>query len=368
MQILLTRLHNNNPKKRMSISQPTSLSLPTRLLSYLGPPSTILLLSLASPKTALVAPLSFLPPAYFFSKWRKSNASHPSRHAGLEPLIWTFAAAGTLGLAAVAGLQLGICKSAGLLIFYGKGEMREEYWGEFWRGEGEVEGLAAETIARRAELAGSWQGWVFNAVFTFVAAGMVEETIKFLPVAYARWQRRRSGSRSGSGAVGQKKKKKQGSRVYLDYVLSAALSFGVVESIAFLYDACEQGHESWSKLGLTLFERIVLGQLGHLSVAALTALRATRSDYGGEERMSWWEIIRPAVLLHGGSNFAAMAASAVEGNVGWVHPTGVLNLLVLLGVNLGLNGVSVWQVRKEWRALKERERNSKDEDDESIEK
>lgn len=259
-------------------------------------------------------------------------------------MIWTFAAAGTLGLAAVAGVQIGILKGVGYVIFYGRERMAEEYWEEF--GRGSVEGLAGETVTRRAELAGSWQGWVFNALFTFVAAGFVEEVVKFLPVVYAR-------HRDG------KDRKKSKSRAYLDYVFAGALSFGVIESIAFLYTACEEGNESWSKLALTAFERIVLGQLGHLSVSALTALRATRSDYGKgeEEKMSWWQVIAPSVLLHGANNFAAMAASAVEGNVGWIHPVKVWNLLMLLGFNLGMNAVSARLVWKEWKAMGERERN-----------
>ncbi|KAK2761539.1 hypothetical protein FQN54_001367 [Arachnomyces sp. PD_36] len=337
----------------MSQNNNTTLSLPTRLLCYIGPPSTILLTSLASPKTALLTPLTFLTPAFFYKKWRESNTSQPSRHGGLEPMIWTFTAAGTLGLSAVAAVQWGICRGASFLVFAGEGGggLREEYWEEVWRGT--VEGLAPEVLARRAEMVGMWQHWVFMGVFTFIAAGVMEESLKFLPVVYARRK----------GTVETRKRR---TRAYLDYILAGALSFGLVESVAFLY-ACEEGNESWGGLALTAFERVVLGQLGHLSIAALTALRAIRSDYGGsKDRMRWWEVIAPSAVLHGASNFMALAASSAEGNVGWIHPTGVWNVVGLLGGMLGMHSIAAWQVWKEWKELKRREGNDKSEEDEGA--
>lgn len=319
----------------------TSLSRPARLLYYIGPPSVILLTSVASPRTALLSPLTFLPTAWFLRKWRECNEKDPSRRGDLEPMIWTYAVAGTVGITTVALVQIAVCKATSALLF--RPEMRKDFWTEF--GRATVEGLTGDELKHRTGLAASWQNWVFNGVFTFVGAGFGEETLKYLLIVYAR----RWGTATQRG---------QRNRAYIDYVLAGALSFGLVESIGFLYTACEQGHETWPRLGLTLFERLVLGQLGHLSVAALTALRAIRRDYYGDQ-LTWLDVVGPSALFHGTNDFIAMAASALEGNVGWIHPTGVRKTIALLGMAVGLNVTAAWQVWKEWKALDNRDHNSR---------
>jgi hypothetical protein len=332
-------------------SQNTSLSLSARLLCYLGPPSAILLTSLASPQTALLSPLAFLPTALLFRKWRESNNINPLRRGELEPMIWTYATAGTVGLTTVALVQIVVCKAASTILF-GSGQMSKDFWNEFQRST--IDGLTGDELTRRAELAASWQNWVFNGVLTFVAAGLVEETLKYLAIIYARRR-------------GTAKQRQQRNRAYIDYALAGALSFGVVESIGFLYAACEQGHETWPKLVLTLFERVVLGQLGHLSVASLTALRAIRRDYYGGQ-LSWWGVVGPSVFFHGAFNFVAMTASTLEGNVGWIHPTGVRNTMAMFGLCAGLVATAAWQVRQEWKALDSRDRTSRSSEGDSAQK
>ena len=109
-------------------SRGTSLSLPARLLCYLGPPSAILTTTLASPATALLSPLAFLPSAWFFRRWRRTSGED------LEPLIWTYAAAGTVGLATTAIVQMGICKIIEPFLFrFGPSEFKEDFWKEFQR-------------------------------------------------------------------------------------------------------------------------------------------------------------------------------------------------------------------------------------------
>jgi RsiW-degrading membrane proteinase PrsW (M82 family) len=319
------------------MSQPhpnTSLSLPARLLCYLGAPAVILLTSITSPRTALISPLAFLPTAWLFWKWRKSNNANPSRRGELEPMIWIFAATGTAGLTTIALVQVAICKAASMILFRSD-EMRKAFWEEFQRST--IDGLTGGQLARRAELAVSWQNWVFISAFTFVTAGLVEESLKYLPIIYARRR-------------GTAKQRGQRSRAYIDYGLAGALSFSVVESMGFLYVACEQGQETWPKLLLTLFERMVLGQTGHLLFACLTALRAIRRDYYGDE-LSWWGVVGPSVALHGAYDFVALAASALGGNVGWIHPTGVGATVVMLGLIICLVATAAWKVRQEWKAL-----------------
>jgi RsiW-degrading membrane proteinase PrsW (M82 family) len=321
-------------------AQNTTLSLSARLLWYLGPPSAILLTSTASPRTALLSPLAFLPTAWFYRKWREANKINPSRRGELEPMIWTYAATGTAGLAAVALIQLVICKAASTILFGSGTAMGKDFWTEFWRSS--IDGLSASELTHRAELGASWQNWVFNAVLTFVAAGLGEETLKYLPIAYARRR-------------GTAKQRKQCNRAYIDYALAGTLGFGLVENIGFIHAACKPGHEeTWPKLMLTLFERVILGQIGHLSVAALTALRAIRRDSYGDP-LSWWSVVGPAVIYHGTFNFVAMAASALEGNVGWIHPTGLRITAAMFGLATGIVATAVWQVRREWKALDDRD-------------
>ena len=322
-------------------AQNTSLSLSARLLCYLGPPSTILLTSFASPRTALLSPVAFLPTFWFFRTWRASNNVNPSNRGELEPMIWTYAAVGTVGLAAAMSVQMVICSAVSTILF-GSGKMKDYYWSEFQRST--IDGLTADELTRRAELAFSWQNWVFGTIFTYLAAGLVEETLKYLPIAYARRR-------------GTAEQRQQRNRAYIDYAMAGALSFGMLESIGFLYAACESGHETGPKLAFTLVERMV-GSIGHLLVASITALRATRRDYYGDQ-MSWWAVVGPAVILHGTSDFVAMTASALEGNVGWIHPTGVRNTTVMLGLISGLITTAGWLVRREWKMLDDRDRQRK---------
>jgi RsiW-degrading membrane proteinase PrsW (M82 family) len=179
----------------------------------------------------------------------------------------------------------------------------------------------------------------------FGMTGLVEETLKYLPVAYAR--------RRGTDA-----QRKRRDRAYIDYALAGALSFGKYENIGFLYAACKTGHESWAKLCLTVFERVIVGSTGHLLVAALTALRSIRRDYYGE-KLSWWGVVGPSVMLHGAFNFVAMAFSTLEGNVGWIHPTGVWNTSAMIGINTGLVALTGWQVGRECKAIEDRDRQRK---------
>lgn len=315
-------------------AQNTSLSLSARLLCYLGPPSTILLTAVASPRAALLTPLAFLPTAWFYKKWRESNAKDPACRGELEPMIWTYVAAGTLGITSVALVQIVMCKAASALLF-NSDTMREDFWNEFQRST--VVGLTPNEITRRAQLAASWQNWVFNTGLTFVAAGLGEEILKYLPIAYARRR-------------GTPEQRKPRNRAYIDYAMAGALSFGLVESIGFFYASCEQGNETWPRLALTVFERVILGQTGHLAVTALTALRAIRRDYYGEP-LSWWGVIWPAAVFHGAYDFGAMAGSALEGNVGWIHPTGVRNTVVLLGLATSMVATVVWKVTEEWKTI-----------------
>ena len=133
-------------------TQNTSLSLFARLFCYLGSPSAILLTTIASPRTGLLSPLAFLPTAWFYKKWRESNTRNPISRAELEPMIWTYATTGTVGLAGAALVQLAAGYATSTLLF-GAGDTRGEFLKEFQRSS--IDGLTAGEITRRAGLASS---------------------------------------------------------------------------------------------------------------------------------------------------------------------------------------------------------------------
>ncbi|PMD42996.1 hypothetical protein L207DRAFT_509573 [Hyaloscypha variabilis F] len=333
------------------MSQPppnTTLSLSARLATYLGPPSLILLTSLASPKTGLLTPLAFLPTTYAYRRYTHSSTIHPTRHAPLEPLTWTYLLSGTCGLLGVGLIQMAVVKAVSLLLFYRDPGGSEDFWTEFARTS--VQGLSVEELGKRARIAWGWRNWVFNGVLTFVAAGFGEEILKYAPIAYARRR-------------GEREEKKRGSRAYVDYALAGALSFSLIENIGFLYAAVEKGGESWSRLAFSVFERVVVGGMGHLTMSVLTALRATRRDFYGD-RLSWWEVIGPAALYHGAFDFLCFSVSAWEGNVGWIHPTSLGATSVMFGSYLGLVASAMWQTRTEWKGLEERDQVREDFDEE----
>ncbi|KAL9113466.1 MAG: hypothetical protein Q9227_002507 [Pyrenula ochraceoflavens] len=312
----------------------TSLSTSARLFCYLGPPVTVLLTATVSPRTALLSPVAFIPTAWSFKQWQKVIDVQPSRRGKLETMVWTFAATGTIGITSVALVQMAICSGVGRLLFKSS-QTRKDFFEEF--GRATVEGLTADQLAYRAQLASSWQNWVFNAVLFYIGAGLMEELLKYLLIIYARRQN-------------SPEDKERRDRAYLDYALSSALAFSVVENIGFFYASCEGANESWPRIALTLVERSVLGSAGHVLAAALTALRAIRKDYYGE-KLGWWGAIGPSVLYHGTFDFVAMCFSMREGNVGWIHPSSMGTTGVMLSMAVGMVGTLAWRVRRNWKLL-----------------
>jgi hypothetical protein len=141
------------------------------------------------------------------------------------------------------------------------------------------------------------------------------------------------------------------SRAYLDYAVAGSLAFGVVEAIGFFYSSCVRGEETGGRLALTVCERLLLGSTGHVLMAALSALRATRSDYYAEKKLSWWQIIGPSALIHGFFDFAAFAFSASDGNVGWIHPSGTGKTALMLALGSAVWLGTAWMLRRELKLL-----------------
>ena len=323
----------------MASSNPqTTLSLPARLLCYIGPPSTILLTSLASPRTGLLSPIAFVPTALGFEAWRKASKTEPEARASLESLIWTFGGVGTVGLTAVMIAQITILSGTARLLFPNY-IVRKAFMDEFVRAT--VHGLTPDEMATRVAFSSSWQNWVFNSSLSFAMAAVTEELLKLSPILFFNRKAKKGEAKLGHLA-------------YLDYALAAGLSFGLVEGIGFLYAACESTEETGWTLARTVAERFIAGSSAHLLYAALTGLRATRKLVYGDQ-LSWWSVLAPAVLFHGTSNLFAFGLSTLEGNVGWIHPTGFWTQIALYSAVVGVNGLAAWSVRKEWKILRVKE-------------
>ena len=259
----------------------TTLSTSARLLCCLGPPSVVITTyNCLSPKTAAISPLTLIPTAWAYKKWRDANNADSSRRAPLEGLVWTYVLTATLGVATVSALQAAVAFGLATLL-YGNGEARSFLIQEAMRST--VVDVSPEILTRRAEVASSFRYMALVCSIFFTTAGLGEELLKFLPIIWAR--------RSGTP-----EERKPRDRAYLDYAISAALSFGVVEGIGFLHTACVTGKETGAKLALSVVERLGLGSTGHVLMAVLTALRAIRKDYY-QDRLSWWQVLGPSVFV-----------------------------------------------------------------------
>ena len=212
------------------------------------------------PKQHFSHPSHTFPTAWAYHEWCKANTTNPSRRAQLEPLVWTYALSTTVGVAAVSAVQAGVGYTL-TTLFYGTGEARSLIINEAMRNT--TAGLSAETILQRAEIAKSWKYLSLMTLIFFTAAGVGEEVLKFLPVLYARRR-------------GTAQDRKPRDRAYLDYVMASSLAFGVIEGIGFIFTACGKNGETGGKLALSVLERLLLGSTGHVLMAVLSALRATR--------------------------------------------------------------------------------------------
>lgn len=284
----------------------TSLSRSARLLCCLGPPSIVLTTAYFSPRTGAFSLLALLPTWYAWTQYCKGLKANPLHRADLEPLVWTYSLCATAGVAISSAIQAGIGYGLSTL-FYGTGDARSKFFTEVMRTH--TAGLDAETLLYRAEMAKSTKYRALVVLLFFTAAGVGEEVLKMLAVFYAR--RRASQD-----------KRRVRKWEYVDYVLSSSLAFGVVEGTGFLYSACETSAERGWKLALTVCERLIIGSSGHVLMAVLSALRATRMDYGGEKGWSWWRVIGPAALIHGAFDVGALLFSASEVRTLWISRCG----------------------------------------------
>lgn len=336
-----------------TVNRQTSISLPARLLCAVGPPSAILLTSLASPRAGLLTPLAFIPTSLSYFLWRKSHKSDPDAPTKLETLIWTFVGVGTIGLTAVVVTQIAMLAGVARVLFP-DAAVRKAFMTEFARTT--VDGLTSEELAGRTAMASTWRNWALDLSLSFGMAALTEEVLKVSPILF--FAKKDSKREVQSNVEGNKEenttKPDLQHAAYLDLALTAGLSFSLFEGIGFLYSACEGAQETGWTLVRTICERFIAGSTAHLLYAALTGLRATRKLAHGDS-LSWWAVVAPSILLHGTGNALAFSLSTLDGNVGWIHPKGLWTNVGLYTAFLSVNGFAAWLVRREWNDLKWRE-------------
>lgn len=93
---------------------------------------------------------------------------------------------------------------------------------------------------------------------------------------------------------------------------------------------------------------LTLVPAGHALMGVLTAIRMIQRDLKGAQ-MKTWKLLYPSVLYHGLFDFLMFGVSAIDGNVGWIHPKDPSRVLLLLILALSMLATLAWHVRSSLR-------------------
>ncbi|KAI1774952.1 protease prsW family-domain-containing protein [Hypoxylon cercidicola] len=288
-------------------------------------------LAIASPLTAFLS-VFILCPTFYLVRYDRTRP--PDQRVDLETFIWTYVLTGTVGTAAVLVVQSLLSYLLALAFFQGQ---TAQLLREIQRGEDEVASLDAETLAARRLMAGRWQYWTFMLTFAGFAASVPEELLKYAGLVYARRRGRVAHAHN-----------------YVTLGAASALGFSTVENVGFVYAAAKLQNQGYGELLLTLFERVAVGTPMHVMGGLLVGIAASRRDFRGEA-LSLVRILRVPVLIHGAWDFSLFASSALDGNVGWVHPRG-RSLLIVLAIAISTQLVMVLVVRKKYASWEAQEK------------
>ncbi|KAK0853131.1 hypothetical protein LTS02_012064 [Friedmanniomyces endolithicus] len=303
-------------------------------LRWIGMPAFMGLTTLGAPLVAVALPFIMLPT---LGVLYKRHTLPQNRQADLNAVTYIYFGS-IFGIAAVL-LGQGLLTYAITKPLFGN--QAGVYITELLRNT--VKDLTPEQIALRAQLASSWQHWVFLVAMTYGMAGGIEELLKYAPIAYLR-RRRQHRPSADERAIPKE--------VYLQYAVAAALGFSTIENMAFTRVAVKAGEGGW-KLALTIFERVVAGAPGHCLTAALLAINvANMGEYPTTPR-NLWRILGGPILWHGTFDFMLFAICALEGNVGWIHPENPWKVAGVLALAESIQLALFIHVRRQWRALGE---------------
>lgn len=229
-------------------------------------------------------------------------------------MVWTYASAGTIGLAGVGFTQLAIYG-----LFY-----------SVYAPEALIDGHSATST-----------NWIFNIITSFIATGLVGGIFGILPVIYAR---RRASTESQIPR----------NRASIDYVLAGVLGLDLAQSIEWLSRICVGTQTTSPEILRILFTRFAMSTFMSILPGISIALRSVRKDCLGED-MSWWSVIAPSVISQGIFNFVVMSSSTLEGKIGWHFPTDTKMQVGLIGTLAAVVGLTIWQVTQDWKLLNEQD-------------
>ncbi|KAK4570461.1 hypothetical protein LTR86_002541 [Recurvomyces mirabilis] len=315
-------------------------------IRWLGMPAFLAAISYTSPGNllALTTPL-IVTPTLGLAYWHHRQPKQ--EQADLDTLTYLYTLTATLGLALSLSAQLLLTLAISRLLF---GADWRDYLRAFMQTE--IAPATPEIAAANWAWIAKWQHWVFLATVPTFLAGGVEEVLKYCAIAFLRRQRK-------SKYQQQQPREKDSSRRpaqlvkshYLQYALTASLAYCTMESIGFIR-TMDRPEISPAKAALMVCERIFIGGLGHCLTSCLLAAKA--ASLGGDYKEglgNWWWILREPILFHGGFNLVLFALSGWNGNVGWVHPDSGWQVVPMLGVVGGIQGVLFWRFREVWRSL-----------------
>ncbi|KAK6958325.1 hypothetical protein Daesc_001123 [Daldinia eschscholtzii] len=283
-----------------AVSDTSRFSRSTRILLWVVLPAIFIVLGIASPLTALLS-LFILAPT--FCLLRYDRARPVNQRTDLETFIWSYVFVGTVGVFAVVVVQSLLLYLLSYALFPSSTSI---LLAEFARSEDEVASLDAETLATRRQIA--------------------SKLLKYSGLVYARRRGRITHEHN-----------------YITLAAAAALGFSTFENIGFIYAAVQEG-KGFGHLALAIVERVLIGTPMHLMGGILIGLAAADHDFRGKTS-SLVQIIGLPALIHGAWDFSLFGTSALNGNVGWIHPHGK-SLLAVIIIAVIVEGTLFFVVRK----------------------
>ncbi|KAI1800060.1 protease prsW family-domain-containing protein [Daldinia bambusicola] len=319
--------------KTVDASNTSRVSRSTRILLWVILPAISIALGIISPLTALLS-LFVLAPTFCLLRYDRARPA--TQRTDLETFIWTYVFIGTVGMFAVVVIQSLLLYLLSYALFPSSVSV---LLAEFARGESAVASLDAEALATRRQIADSWQYWALMFLFCYCGASIPEELLKYSGLAYARRRGRITHEHN-----------------YVTLAAAAALSFSTFENIGFIY-ATVKANKGFAYLALAIVERVLIGSPMHVMGGLLIGLAAAGRDFRGEAS-SLAQIIGLPAIIHGAWDFSLFGTSALNGNVGWIHPQGK-SLLAVISIAVIVEGILFFAVRRRFATWNSRDAKTK---------
>ncbi len=247
-----------------------------------------------------------------------------------ETIICSYLGAGTVGMVVVLALESVLSYGFAILLFGSETKTYLDEWNlQNEDRAGAIDGYSTQHKDIRKHMVSRWQYVLFLVLGSYIAVAMVEEGVKYCSLMAVRRFRAVTSEAD-----------------YVTYAMASALGMGTVESVAFIYQACQS--ESGPKIAIFVFQRAFLGAPGHAMTSCLLAINVIRRDLRGES-MSLWQVMRLPVFLHGTFDFVLFYISAVDGNLGWVPPENGISLILVLMLAIGMPLVTLFILRHQTR-------------------